>query len=244
MDLVTIVVCLTIERFFAHKMLHNRFNWFGTYAHQITSRCQEFPSSLILAVIVIPPLMLVSFGLSIMDHALFGLVSLGFNIAIFYYCLGPINPFYPVHTKPLEQLAEEDIGNYLVQTNNELFAILFWFLVGGPSAILGYRLVSLSKNLVGVQSAASYLLSWLDWFPARMTVLLYWLAGNFQAGYRQCGKLFIAGPKTNNTLLHCCGLAALNNGEIKSIIEAETLVEHSTVIFLVLLAFCTIVAWI
>jgi len=244
MDLLVIVLCLLSERFMMHKSTHNRFHWFMSYGNQILSRLPTLTPSILLALIVLPLLLVVGAILHTVGHLFFDIIGLLFNISIFYYCIGPVNPFYPVHAKSADQMVDDDIGNYLVQANGELFAILFWYLALGPVGILAYRLVSLSQDLTTIGRQASDLLALFDWIPARMTALLYLLVGNFQSGYKYYSKLFFSLPDKNNTLLSVCGLAALDNREQKTIRHAENLVEHATIVFLVLLAFCTIVAWV
>jgi len=245
MDLLVIVLCLLSERFVVHKSAHNRFHWFMSYGNQILARMPALLTPFILlALIVLPLLLCAGVVLHIVGHLFFDVVGLLFNIAIFYYCIGPVNPFYPVHAKPVDQMLDDDIGNYLVQANGELFAVLFWYLVLGPVGILAYRLVSLSQGLAAIGRQASDVLAIFDWLPARMTALLYLLVGNFQIGYQYYSKWFFSLPDRNNTLLSVCGLSALDNREQKTMLQAESLVEHATIVFLVLLAFCTIVAWV
>lgn len=247
MELLVIVFCLLSERFLVHKSSHNRFHWFMSYGNGIIAHVPARLSSWVILVLIMLPLLLL-FGvvLYFVDDALFGIIGLLMNIVIFYYCIGPVNPFYPVHTKPVELMVDEDIAHYLVQVNGELFAVLFWYLVLGPLGILAYRLISLSQGLASVRQAASDVLNVLDWLPGRMTALLYLFVGNFQAGFQHLSKLFFTAPGKNKRLLSVCGLAALSfdHREPKTMLDAENLVEHATIVFLVLLAFCTIVAWV
>lgn len=244
MDLFVIVLCLLSERFLVHKSAHQRFHWFLSYGNKFVSRVPSASPWLLLALTILPLLLLVGLILNSVHHLFFDIVGIFFNIVIFYYCIGPVNPFYPIHAKPADQMMDDDIAHYLVHANDELFAVLFWYLVLGPLGILAYRLISLSKKLTVISEVASYLLELLDWLPARMTALLYLLVGNFQSGYQYYSQLFFSRPDKNSALLSVCGLAALDNREQKTIVQAENLVEHATIVFLVLLAFCTIVAWV
>ena len=244
MDLLVIVLCLLSERFLVHTIAHHRFHWFMSYGNQVLSRLPTLNPWMLLGLIVLPLLLFVGVVLHITGHLFFDIIGILFNIAIFYYCIGPVNPFYPVHAKPVDQMVDDDIGNYLVQANGELFAVLFWYLILGPVGILAYRLISLGRGLTVISRQASDLLDLFDWLPARMTALLYLLVGNFQSGYHYYNKLFFSLPVKNNALLSECGMAAIDNREQKTMLHAENLVEHATIVFLVLLAFCTIVAWV
>lgn len=250
MELLVVVLCLLSERFLVHRSSHKRFHWFMAYSNGLLSMLHAtFPrlsSNVIIALIVLPVLFLAGFILHLVDHLLFGFVGLLVNIVLFYYCIGPANPFYPVHAKSAEHLNDDDISNYLIQVNGELFAILFWYLVAGPLGILAYRLISLSRNLTIVDEKASGLLDLFDWLPVRMTTLLYLLVGNFQAGYHRFSKMFFSQPRKNKDMLSDCGMLALSRERRvqTTMLQAERLVEHATIVFLVLLALCTIVAWV
>ena len=249
MALLVIVLCLLSERFWAHARVHQRFHWFIAYGARLSfslrSMFSRMPSWGILAGVVLPILLVAMFVLHMVDHALFGVIGLLCSLAIFYYCLGPVNPFYPAHEKGKSDLTNEDLGAYLVAVNGQLFAVLFWYIVAGPIGIMAYRLISLACNLSPVRREASLLTDILDWMPVRMTALLYLLVGHFQAGLSVYRKQFFSRPSQNSAFLSDCGIAAMNleHHKKKSMRSAERLVEHATIVFLLLLALCTLVTW-
>jgi AmpE protein len=151
-----------------------------------------------------------------------------------------------VHTTEENELNREEIAEYLEKVNGQLFAVLLWYIALGPLAAIIYRLISQSRHQPALNSLASRLTNVFDWFPARMTVLLYLLVGNFQAGLRDFSKLFFKPPANNQILLRVCSLQALDSSGVESakILRAENLVEHAVILLLVLLAFFTLVAWI
>lgn len=244
MELLVIVLCLLSERFLVHKRAHHRFHWFIAYGNRVLSFIPNYSAWVKVALIILPLLLFVAAVMYSVDHVFFGVLGIVLNIVVFYYCIGPVNPFYPVHSKPVDHLTDEDIGQYLVQANGELFAILFWYLVLGPVGVLAYRLISLSQGLTTIERQAENALNLFDWLPARMTALLFLLVGNFQSGYQHFSQLFFSALGKNRDLLSVCGLAALDNNEKKTMLHAENLVEHATIVFLVFVAFCTIVAWV
>ena len=144
-----------------------------------------------------------------------------------------------------EDLNDEAIAGFLAAANEQLFAVIFWYIVLGPLSIIAYRLVSLCQGQPGGSPVARQWLDVFDFIPARMTALLYLLAGNFQLGFGSFCKLFFTPPSKNQALLRVCGLAALgaDKGEPKTMIQVERLVEHATIILLVLLAVFTMVSW-
>ena len=250
MKLLVIVLCLLSERFLVHVSSHNRFRWFSTYGQAMENRLSNISflsSPWIMLIVALLPMLLTAFViLFFCTNWLFGFVGLLLNIIVFYCCIGPGNPFYPLRTSTAESDSNEDVGAYLVQINGQLFAILFWYIFLGPLAILAYRLISLSQNQKAVSQQALWLTNGLDWLPARMTALLYLIVGNFQAGLRLFSKLFFSEPTKNKDLLSACGLQALGSGgdEQAAMPLAEHLVEHAVIALLVLLACFTLVAWV
>ncbi len=60
------------------------------------------------------------------------------------------------------------------------FAVVFYFVVLGPVAALGYRLLQLYRDGEDTaQGPAARVLFWLDWVPARLLLASFALAGDF-----------------------------------------------------------------
>ena len=101
MKLLVIVLCLFSERFFVHVSSHHRFNWFSAYGKAVEQRLSRvsFLSSpwTILTLMLLPIFVFFAVVYGFFSSVLFGLVGLALNIVVFYYCIGPRNPFYPVH---------------------------------------------------------------------------------------------------------------------------------------------------
>ena len=129
--------------------------------------------------------------------------------------------------------------------NGQLFAVLFWYILLGPIAALIYRFSSQSQHQSLVKQQATLLTAVLDWLPARMTALLYLLVGNFQPGLKQFAQQFFSEPTANSKVLADSGMDALGHkgDDLPTLAEAEHLVEHAIIAFLVLLACFTLVAW-
>ncbi|MDI9818248.1 MULTISPECIES: regulatory signaling modulator protein AmpE [unclassified Legionella] len=249
MKLLVIVLCLLSERFLIHRISHSRFHWFSSYFTGISQRLPKTEISLfseifILSAVVLPLLLLTWLVLAILGHWLFGFVGLLLHLVIFYYCLGPENPFYPVREG--EEGEDEVItGNYFAKVNGGLFAVIFWYIAAGPLGVLVYRLISLSRTQSLTTRLAQMLTDLLDWVPARLTVLLYLLVGNFQKGIRFWIGMFFASPDKNYLLLSQGGLLAAKTDEMEVIQMpyAENLVEYALIVYLVFLALFTLVAW-
>lgn len=78
----------------------------------------------------------------------------------------------------------------LVCAYRQVFAVLFWFMVlPGPSGLVLYRVSELAARSWEQKGrslnsefawAARRWLAWLDWLPARLSALVYAVAGNFE----------------------------------------------------------------
>ena len=243
MKLFVIVIALLSERFFVHRYSHKRFDWFSSYCQKIILTIENKTSlhsgGLKLVVLVAPLLIGMAIILLALNSLLYGFIILILNIIIFYYCLGPDNPFYPAHHR-LSQ-ANSTVG-YLADVNGQLFAVIFWYIALGPLGVIFYRVVSLAQKDAYFAEKAQELTTVLDWLPVRMTGLLYLLAGNFQSGLHYYTNFFFTKPANNQKMLRLCGFeaAGLSQAEPDNLPRAETLVEHALLILLVLLACFTL----
>lgn len=248
MKLLVVLLCLLSERFLVHSFAYHRFHWFFSYAtsvkHMLDKNSVFDNPWLLLAGIVAPIILLVSLIYFLLSGFLFGLISFVFNLMIFFYCLGPDNAFYPVQTPDLDGNYGW-VGNYFAKVNQQLFTVVFWYILLGPIAALVYRLIALSRDFDPITLQAKQVADLLEWLPARMTVLLYLLVGNFQRGIGRFKQLCFVAPSMNQSLLSECGLLAVgagDDGEVPLTV-AETLVEYSVIVLLVLIACFTIAAW-
>lgn len=247
MKLFIILICLFSERYLIHKLSYHRFFWFNDYCNtiQVKLKNQSFfnnPWALLL-ILVLPPILIFSLVYSVFHTLLFGLFGFLLSLLVFYYCLGPINLFYPAAQEKLQPF--ELIGQYFNLINRQLFSAVFWFLLAGPIGVLFYRLVALCAAVPAVTLQANEILDLMEWVPTRITVFLFLIVGNFQKGYQKWVKSFLAKPDYNHIYLTDAGLAALQMSESEepSMVDAEKLVEHAIVVMLVLIALFTLIYW-
>ncbi len=249
MKLLVVVLCLLSERFLIHTLSYHRFYWFGDYSLFIKSIIDK--SSLFknpwmtLAAIILPIIMVTSVIYFLLCSILFGFLCLILSIILFLYCLGPQNAFYPVSESSSALSNNTLVGNYFAQVNRQLFSVIFWYILGGPIAVLTYRLVTLCRDISSVSKQADEVTNLAEWIPARLSALLFLLVGNFQRGFILFTRLFFSKPELNSQLLSNCGLQAVRTNESDEIPlpVAESLVEHVTIFFMVLIALFTLVAW-
>lgn len=249
MKLLVIVLCLLSERYLMHSISFYRFSWFDTYCQRLIQWVQNSPYFtnpwVLFALIVIPPVLITAIVYLLLHNLLFGVVGLLLSIVLLYYCIGPQNPFYPLSEEESETEINQRVGHYFAQTNTQLFSVLFWYVVAGPLAALTYRIVAVSCGVSAVSDQAIKVTQWLEWIPARLTVLLFLLVGNFQRGFKLFLSFLLAKPQSNNQMLSECGIKAAqsNDSEEVSMPLAESLVEHAVIVLLVFIALFILVSW-
>lgn len=246
MKLLVIVLCLLSERFLIHKVSLYRFSWFSDYTKKVKNifNKKTDPLVLFIAIAAIP---VGAFALIylLLHSLLFGLVGFLANLFIFYYCLGPGNPFYPISAENENTSTDTVVAHYFVLTNSQLFAALFWYLVLGPIGLLAYRIIDLCQTIPHIKVPAKHTANILEWIPARLEIVLLLLAGNFQRGFSHFINSFLTPPENNNTLISECGLLAVRHSDTEEVPlpVAERLVEYALVIYLVIIALFTLASW-
>ncbi|MGL6029219.1 MAG: regulatory signaling modulator protein AmpE [Legionella sp.] len=249
MKLLIIILCLLSERFLVHALSAQRFVWFSDYCQYIKNKIgahAQFSNPWIFLAALVVPVIAVTLIIYVLTYGiLFGFIGFLVSLFIFYYCLGPQNVFYPTAEAEVESSDLSVSEQYLAAANSQLFAVIFWFIIGGPITVLVYRLIHLLRYVSPVMVQAEQLSNLLEWIPARITSLLYLLVGHFQPGFATFTHYILAEPQRNNQLISECGVRAIQSHEAGELplSVAETLVEHATVVLLVLIALFTLVAW-
>jgi len=134
-------------------------------------------------------------------------VSLGYSALLLLLCLGPRDLADDVHdllrayaagdeatTRRLARALQRGptpdpshrslVGAMFIQSHERLFGVLLWFFVLGPLGAVAYRIVSRLPRLLhgdGSTPASDFadaLHGLLAWIPARITALLFGLAGS------------------------------------------------------------------
>lgn len=229
MNLIALLASLLIERLATHLFHWRRMRWLDRVIDTGFERMVTFahwpalvPVAL-LALLLVLPVAIVTFALG---DALLGFPYLALAIVVLFFSLGPtdIGEDVDEYCAAIERDDEEGIlrasraliegdvpaesrarihaveSAILVQANNRLFAVIFWFIVLGPLGPLGawaYRVTDLMRRRAVVNAArtpddagtglpvfrdaAVELHAWLAWLPARLTAMGYAVAGHFDA---------------------------------------------------------------
>lgn len=106
-------------------------------------------------------------------------------------------------------------GRLYYRSFERLFAVIFWFILGGPAAAFAYRLALLEekKALVGTPETNGGRLAlrhWIEWVPARLLALSFALVGDFDACLRRWREVLDNTRLEAVDVLESCGSAALD----------------------------------
>ncbi len=296
MSLSIILICLLAERFLLEHQDLRQFNWFSDYSNwferqELPNWIQQGFGGIII--LLLPPLLAVTLLQQLLNVSLFGIPGTLFAALVLLYSFGPqdldrqISRFVeareqgdeeqaisiakellhdepPPHDPSYSQAVAEGV---LEQANCRIFAVIFWFLLLGPSGALLYRLATLLPKLqtanrqLDLFRSSKQLLAILDWIPARLTALAYALAGSFEDalyGWRS----YHAGRRDEfesnaSGVLICTGTGALRLSTLLDTDDAEQssrhhylaetamgLVWRSLVVWLVLLSLFALAGWI
>lgn len=223
MKLIALLIGLVVERL-ATQLFHLReLRWLDKVidaGYGQVARFADWPAIVpvvLLAALLVFPVFLVMF---LLGDALFGFAYLLLAVIVLFFSLGPkdIGEEIDDYCSALESgdaehirvtskaLLERDHNDddedrirhveeaVFVQSNNRLFAVIFWFVVFGPLGAWAYRVMDLIRRRAvfnasradGVvdeaermAAAASALHGWVAWIPARLTAAGYALAGSF-----------------------------------------------------------------
>ncbi len=125
----------------------------------------------------------------------------------------------------------------LVQANSRIFAVMFWFTLLGPIAAVLYRVLDqfltgnyLEKSLQSLKPAMRNVLGWVDWIPARISLLAYMISGAFEEGLQAYHKGSVAALDSyeqNNDLLKLVGYACITQQEVSDENQAIQLIRKT-----------------
>ncbi len=212
MTLISLLIALFIERTANLFEQWRSLDFFTDYARKWTAviaRYGDADSYLGLALVLLPPLLLVSLLSEMLDDWIFGLVGMAFSVFILLLSLGR-NPeamaeFYieavdADNTEALQDASEAVTGNreyastrdrltafvngLFIRANKNLYAVIFWFVLLGPLGAALYRLsleLRERRDICGDQFAdlAGQWVAIMDWAPARISAIAMGVVGAF-----------------------------------------------------------------
>lgn len=212
--------------------------WFYWLGDKIIPGLSGVPRLAMLITLLIP-LVIAALFLSVTRDGLFGFAAVLFHVFILFYALGRVNLFEQLE-EYLRHWCNGDFqsayhhaetqfnGEFgftagdatslhvgsckglLYQWFEQIFVVVFWYLVAGPLAALFMRLLSLYEQRYNVSGYGGglQLLHVLEWLPARLLALTYAVAGNFSHCFKVLMTSIVDYKMPTNELLLKTGLAA------------------------------------
>ncbi len=278
MALIAALLSLFLDRYAESLDERRRWEWFPRYCRWFQRRF-GLRGIWSLLFLLFWPLLLTTWVYQWLDD-LFWLFGLGAAVAVLFYSFGPLNLLQQIETWQDMKNRGDLQGSYrlaaeirqgeveeseagieqavmdgiLLQTNERLLAVLFWFVLLGPLGALLYRMVSLTENwarreLPGSDflQAAWHLHDILAWMPARLCAISYALSGSFIGALAHWQDRTAMIRDHYSRILLACGRGALQ-GEAAAgsdrVQETLSLVHRATVIWLTALALMTLAGWV
>lgn len=213
MEFIAVIIALTLLQYWGSAKRFQIDGWFYSWCHYLSgvALLNTRPVFSLLCSIALPSLVVLAL-IILVDHLLFGLPSLFLFVAFLMFSMGrgEFNALVDEYLfawregdmetayqriqmhKRNTDLPMDNIGALHAAARSvlfyrgfeRLFAVLFWFLIGGPATAVFYRLAFLYRYEVeGLDETkiamADRLLYWLEWVPVRLLGLTYGVMGNF-----------------------------------------------------------------
>ena len=208
MSFLVLLLAVWVEKFSAGRQ---RIQQDGGWLRQL-ARVEAAPSMqaspwLSLALLVLVPVLLLGVLLLLLKSVAYGWLALPVHLLVLIYGLGrgdvlaALGPFrdawrrddteaaYLVAARDLGVQADEPgelltrVQGYLLwQAYQSFFAVIFWYALLGPVAVLTYRLLALTTEQaqqVALRERAQQLRHAFDWLPARVLASSFALVGDF-----------------------------------------------------------------
>jgi membrane protein required for beta-lactamase induction len=286
MTLIILLIGLALETFYGVFFKYRRFEWLITVFQWLEKQFSRFPFwdgvPGVLITLAVP-----MFALLIIDYGLGELLlplSFLFTLVVLVYSLGPddlntqlddyIHACETGNTIQAQQLATNVIGqeiqdnedqervlieSVLIQAQQRLFAVIFWFIILGAFGALLYRLVTELKNeLAGIHGgyadAIRDLHHILSWPSARLLALGFALSGSLVHAFEGWSSAEATSFEVNDSVIQASGLGAIQYEPLSPepgdedeaglwIREVQGLINRTLIVWLSVLGVMTLVGW-
>ena len=298
MNLIALFLGLMLERT-ATRLLHLREpRWLDPYFDWGFSKLGKMDGAaaivVVIVLILLPvlPVLILQYQFS---HLLFGILQILFATFILFFSLGPRDLSKEVDeyiaavesgdteeiARTTKELTESDPPRgegagvlaveeaVLIQANNRVFGVIFWFMIFGPAGALLFRVADLMRRRAVFKSGRmetagetqpgflNILLATfgvLAWLPARLLALGYAMAGSFEAAvsdwrgyYESCSDKFF---HVNDAILAAAGKGAIRaesmeTGEfpLRPVQAAMRLVNRTLLIWVTVISLLTLIGF-
>lgn len=294
MKLIALFLGLMLERTATNLLRMREPRWLDPYfdhGFRYLDRAQGAAAWLVaLTILIVPVLPVLLLALAFHD-VLLGILYIAFAAFVLLFSLGPRDLGSEVDDyvaavesgdeEALRRLAKELVeadlppGSgrrtlaveeaVLVQANNRIFGVIFWFMILGPSGAWLFRVGDLMRRRAVFEAgrsrdevrgdppylhATQALFGLLAWLPARLLAMGYAMAGSFEDAfsdwrgyYEDCSDKFF---HVNDEVLACAGRGALGELDaatqpaVRPIQAAMELVNRTLLIWLTAISLFTI----
>ena len=243
MTLISLLIALALERLVGYMSDFRRPALWLRYADGFDAVLRRLGlgyAGLRLLLVLLVPVLLVGWLSDVLDSVLLGLLWIVFSVGAVLVCLGPDDLEEDVNAYT-EAVAMDDLSKQwriaarflgaaqvpddpreraravaeaaFAESNNRIFAVVFWFALLGPTGAVLYRLVRtlahlpLEEEKVGEVTEgdadgsveeertegaglAAGLCALLEWLPARLVALGYAVTGSFDHAMDSLRRLF------------------------------------------------------
>ena len=280
MKLIILLVALAIGHLSSSYDRWRRFSWFQDHIYWIEKRISQYgiwDSAIGALLPLIIPCGVFLVALYALDE-IWSLLAWVFSVIVLFVCLGrepladAVDDFIDAHNendnKGMSVAAEELTDDYssanddpipllsglLYKSQDQIFGVIFWFIVLGPLGALIYRFSSImnmrqSEIHGGFSDSVRNLNRLLDWPVTRLSVLGYAMVGSLMHTFETWRDFETMEFSINDTLLSECGLSAIQysaESEETSaswLEEMQGLVNRALILWLALIALSTINGW-
>lgn len=240
----SLIIALILDRTFEDLQDYRSFQWLGNYYRWLVEnwKIDQFGFWAASGFTLLSILLLVGLLNGLFHTAVFGLFELAFYVVIGILCIGPrsLDRDIDVYIDGLEAENPQQLssatasfagnaensestealaqvaGNIFVMANRSLYSVIFWLVLVGPVAAVGYRLIERMamqiqfSDKLDWQSRAVQIMAWMEWIPALLSSYAFMICGSFDAGLSRSQKLPMFAQeldRLNCQRLHQVGLA-------------------------------------
>jgi AmpE protein len=247
MSLLVILLVLLVQRFLAFDIPEPKGDWFVVYAKRLEGACVRLPKFqgwLGVLLLMASAVLIYALAIGLLEHVLGFSFTFIFHVLVLWYYLDA----KPLNVNITDQFS---IARLFSERYEQLFVILFWYILLGPAAVILYvetgRLVQALRQQQQQEAyfAEDFLLALVkcrdlaDWLPARILGLTFALAGHFRpvftawcAGLKHLGD---AGAQVAEYGQLALGWETQGALTPQTLDESESLITRSLIIWLVAL---------
>ena len=298
MNLIALFLGLMLERT-ATRLFHLReLRWLDPYfdwGFRKLVKMDGMAAIVVVIVLVLLPVLPVLILQYQFSHLLFGILEIVFATIVLFFSLGPRDLSNEVDeyaaavesgeseeiARTAKALTESDLPRgegagalaveeaVLIQANNRVFGVIFWFMILGPAGAWLFRVADLMRRRAvfksgrmkaGGEADPGFLhillatFGVLAWLPARLLALGYAMAGSFEAAvsdwrgyYESCSDKFF---HVNDAILAAAGKGAIREESVetedfplRAVQAAMRLVNRTLLIWVTVISLLTLIGF-